>query len=195
MGSTAHKRMNLIAAMVDSSQGIGLQNSLPWHLPKEYAYFVKMTTRTVDPNKKNAVIMGRLCWESVPAKYRPLKGRINVVLSRTLMEPPAPGVLLAGSLEEAVRLLCSPPLADQVETIWNVGGNAVYEAGMRSPLFHRLYLTRIYDHFETDVFFPPVKWEDYHEIEPPAEYAGEQEEKGVRYRFCVYEKNSATNSA
>lgn len=180
--------MNLIAAMVDTTQGIGLQNNLPWHLPREYAYFVKMTTKTVDPNKKNAVILGRRCWESVPANFRPLKNRINVVLSRSLIEPPAPGVLLAGSMEEAIRLLTSPPYDEQVETIWNVGGTEVYAAGLRSPSCHRLYLTRIYDHFDADVFFPPVIWDDYREVEPPAEFAGEQEEKGVRYRFCVYEK-------
>jgi dihydrofolate reductase/thymidylate synthase len=45
-------------------------------------FFRELTQRTADPAKQNAVIMGRKTWESIPAKFRPLKGRINVVLTR-----------------------------------------------------------------------------------------------------------------
>lgn len=75
--------MNLIAA-VDENFGIGKDNQLPWHLPKEYAHFVRETTRTQEPNRINAVIMGRRCWESIPEKFRPMRNRVNVILSRTL---------------------------------------------------------------------------------------------------------------
>lgn len=75
--------MNLIAA-VDSNFAIGKGNQLPWRLPKEYAHFVNETTRTREPGRINAVVMGRRCWESIPEKFRPLRDRVNVVLSRTL---------------------------------------------------------------------------------------------------------------
>ena len=45
-------------------------------------YFKELTSRTADPGKRNAVIMGRKTWESIPAKFRPLPGRLNVVLTR-----------------------------------------------------------------------------------------------------------------
>lgn len=45
-------------------------------------YFRELTQRTRDPAKQNAVIMGRKTWESIPLKFRPLAGRINVVLTR-----------------------------------------------------------------------------------------------------------------
>ena len=57
---------------------------MPWKLPGDMAYFKELTTRTADASKQNAVVMGRKTWESIPAKFRPLPGRVNVVLSRSM---------------------------------------------------------------------------------------------------------------
>jgi dihydrofolate reductase/thymidylate synthase len=64
------------------NMGIGKDGGMPWNLPGDMAYFKDLTSRTRDAAKENAVIMGRRTWESIPARFRPLKGRINVVLSR-----------------------------------------------------------------------------------------------------------------
>ena len=81
-----------IIAAVTRKNGLGVNGTLPWKLPKEMAHFRKATsalgsipTGSSDPSKQamNAVIMGRKTWESIPIKFRPLKGRINVVVSRT----------------------------------------------------------------------------------------------------------------
>lgn len=52
----------------------------------EMAFFSKITTNTKNNSKKNVVIMGRRTWECIPKKYRPLAGRINIVLTRGLLQ-------------------------------------------------------------------------------------------------------------
>ena len=75
-------KFNLIVAACGKSLGIGLNGELPWRLKSEMKYFAETTSRTKDPDKINAVIMGRKTWESIPIKFKPLKNRFNVVLSR-----------------------------------------------------------------------------------------------------------------
>lgn len=73
-------RLTLIVAAT-STNGIGKGGQLPWRLPKEMAYFAKVTS-TAPEGKTNAVIMGRNTWESIPLKFRPLQKRTNIVISR-----------------------------------------------------------------------------------------------------------------
>ena len=54
---------------------IGKNGDLPWHLPEDLAHFKRTTLG-------QAVVMGRVTWESIPEKFRPLPGRRNVVVSR-----------------------------------------------------------------------------------------------------------------
>jgi dihydrofolate reductase len=90
---------------------IGRDGGMPWHVPEDSAYFRRVTTG-------HPVIMGRLTWESLPDRFRPLPGRRNIVISRrpglTL-----PGAEVVGSLDDALRL------AGDEET-WVVGGGQVY---------------------------------------------------------------------
>lgn len=72
--------LTLIVAAT-ASNGIGHSSHLPWRLPLEMAYFARVTSNAAE-GKKNAVVMGRKTWESIPPKYRPLKDRVNVVISR-----------------------------------------------------------------------------------------------------------------
>lgn len=91
----------LILAAAVPSLGIGLNGTLPWHLPRELKYFRQVTTtypQAVDnkegvtpPSVSNdvkggIVIMGRRTWESIPTRFRPLNGRINIVISSTLQK-------------------------------------------------------------------------------------------------------------
>ena len=75
------RAFQIVVAATRDEMGIGLDGALPWRLPKDMAYFKAVTSRVDEPGARNAVIMGRKTWESIPAKFRPLPGRLNVVLS------------------------------------------------------------------------------------------------------------------
>lgn len=64
-----------------TKNGIGKDGTLPWRIPKDLAYFSKVTSNA-PIGKANVVFMGRATWESIPVRFRPLKNRLNVVLSR-----------------------------------------------------------------------------------------------------------------
>lgn len=93
------------------------------------------------------VLMGRRTWDSLPARFRPLPGRRNVVLSRD----PAlvlPGAEVAASLPAALALCAGAP------RVCVIGGAQVYAQAL--PLADELVLTEIDADLDGDVFFPPV---------------------------------------
>ncbi|XP_054751239.1 dihydrofolate reductase-like [Lytechinus pictus] len=188
----AEKKLNLIAAACTSSgkMGIGINGNLPWRLRQEMAYFERLTNTPQLEGMKNAVIMGRKTWFSIPEKFRPLQDRINVVLSNTLTECPSGADHLCSSVSEAVKLLSSPPHSQTVDMLWIIGGSAVYKAGIESSCCHRIYLTRVLKEIECDTFFPEFDLEKFKLVVDPAVSQEIQEEKGIQYKFEIYENSS-----
>ncbi|XP_012261765.1 dihydrofolate reductase [Athalia rosae] len=175
----------LIAA-ASENMGIGVNGGLPWRLKNEMAYFTKLTTQTKSPDKKNVVLMGRKTWDCMPKKYRPLRDRINVVLTNQYLDL-GDEAIVCKSLPSALEKLSQPPLKDQIERIWVIGGSGVYKAAMESPSFHRLYLTRVKKYFECDTFFPPIS-NEFKLTSDPEVPEGIQEEDRLQYEFTLYEK-------
>lgn len=92
-------------------------------------YFTRMTCKTSDLSKKNIVLMGRKTWESIPPKYKPLKNRINFVLSSKsdLDFSGFKDVYGFQSLEDVVNKLVDENFKNQYENIWVVGGAQIYK--------------------------------------------------------------------
>ncbi|XP_067425321.1 dihydrofolate reductase isoform X2 [Emydura macquarii macquarii] len=133
--------------------------------------------------------MGKRTWFSIPEKNRPLKDRINIVLSTELKETPKGAHYLTKSLDDALVLLDSPELKSKTDMVWIVGGSSVYKTAMEKPLHQRLFLTRILHEFESDTFFPEIDLDKYKLLtEYPGVPADVQEENGIRYKYEVYEK-------
>ena len=117
---------------------IGKDNALPWHLPEDLAHFKRTTLGS-------PVIMGRKTWDSLPPKFRPLPGRLNIVISRNAGWQ-AEGATRAKSIAEALALC--PPGSDA----WVIGGAQIYAAAL--PLASTAVVTEIAQDFEGDAHAP-----------------------------------------
>ncbi|KAG8456429.1 hypothetical protein GDO86_002274 [Hymenochirus boettgeri] len=182
--------LHSIVAVCPPGQGIGKGGSLPWPpLRNEFKHFQRLTMTPTVEGKKNVVIMGRKTWFSIPEKNRPLKERINIVLSKGLKEPPEGAHYLSNSLDEALGLLEAADMKDKIDLIWIIGGSSLYQEAMKKPLNQRLFVTRILKEFECDTHLPEI---DSNSFKLHPEYPGItseiQEENGIQYKFEVYEK-------
>lgn len=129
-------RLLAIAAM-SSNRVIGREGALPWRLPEDLKFFKRTTLG-------HPVLMGRTTFESIG---RPLPGRQNIVLSRTL--EPREGITLIRSPDELEG--CVPG----ADTVFVIGGSQIYTELL--PRCEGLYLTWIPQAYEGDAFFPPFE--------------------------------------
>ncbi|CAI2318626.1 unnamed protein product [Caenorhabditis sp. 36 PRJEB53466] len=172
------QKMKIIVAM-DSEGGIGKGGTLPWRLKKDMQYFAAVTKKVEDPAKRNAVLMGRKCWESIPESRRPLSGRLNIVLSRQLAENITDNLIIVNSLDSALKMLAEPPFCEQIETVWNIGGAEIYDLALRKNLVDEVHVTKIYKNFDADVHLKSL---DFTRMEK-LENAGIFDENGLKFEF------------
>jgi dihydrofolate reductase len=160
-------RLTIIAAVARNGV-IGHDNQLPWRLPEDMKRFRDLTMG-------HAVVMGRKTWDSLPAKYRPLPGRRNIVVSRNPGFA-AEGAEVADSIAGALKLAAEDP------EIFVMGGADLYAQAL--PVADRLQLTEIDADCEGNVYFPPVDRFRWKEVER-REGTGEG---GLAYTFVTYER-------
>lgn len=169
--------------------GIGKDGSLPWNIPGDMAHFKRVTTATESKEKRNAVVMGRKTWESIPEKFRPLSDRINVVLTKASAEPsfvsPYPdGVLVASSMGTAVEMLGS---RDDLAEIFVIGGQAAYNEAVNMPCCKNVFVTRVGKDFECDAFFPAIDDTKFKVVHVSTTKRSKDD---IPYDFVVYENRS-----
>ena len=167
--------VSLIANLA-RNRAIGNKNQLLWHLPEDLRHFRQMT-------RNQTVIMGRKTWESLPAAYRPLPQRHNIVVSHD----PAylvKGATLAHSINDAIRL------AGEAEEVFVIGGAEVYRQSL--PMATRLYLTEVAEDSPGDSYFPefsPNEWREVSRRAGNSVTAGsDAPTSGPSFDFVVYER-------
>jgi dihydrofolate reductase len=143
--------ISLIVAF-DINRGIGHNNHIPWFIPGELKWVAQTTKHTLDPDKRNALIMGHNTWLSLPEKRRPLPDRLNVVISRSAVITHE-NVVVCRSLDEAVALVEAHA---SIETGFIFGGASIYEQALKKPCVDEMLLTIVPGDFPSDTFFPPT---------------------------------------
>lgn len=122
---------------------IGRNGQMPWHLPEDLAHFKQSTLG-------HPVIMGRKTWESLPPSFRPLPGRLNIVVTRN-SDAVAAGATVVSSLEDARDLAQQ----NAAEWAWVIGGGQLYVQAM--PIADELLVTHIdLKVSDADTFAPPI---------------------------------------
>ena len=153
--------VSLVAAIDVKTNGIGINGGLPWNLPADMEYFKNLTTRTEWREEMvNIVVMGRKTWESIPAKFRPLKGRVNVVLSREKLDlDEYPETYHETCLENVIKRFN----AFDYEYIFIIGGEGLYKEAIEKELVDHIFLTEIKSDKDIvcDRFFPMLDMSEY----------------------------------
>lgn len=169
-------KIYLIVA-VDLKGGMGLKGKLPWDLPGDMDFFKKKTIKTENIQVRNMVIMGRVTWDSIPEKHRPLKARKNVVITRNKDLKVDESVTVAHSIEQALKAV-----DDRVADIFVIGGAKIFEQFMKKQKIDGIYLTRIKKEYQCDTFFPKIPRSFR------SERLGEGKDGDVSYEFLFYKK-------
>ena len=169
-----------IIVAVDQALGVGLSGGMPWQLPGDMAYFKRITSEA-PATLRNAVIMGRKTYDSIPARFRPLAGRLNVVLSRGPLAL-EPEVLCASSLETALDQLDATA---GLHRLFVIGGGEIYRQALLSPHCKALYVTRIQANFACDTHFPGFEGAFTRVTQSDLKH-----DKGIDYTFEVYERRA-----
>jgi dihydrofolate reductase / thymidylate synthase len=210
-----------VVAASASTRGIGWKGELPWKLPGDMKHFKDLTMGTggsstgisnsaygvMVPVKTNAVVMGRNTWESIPTKFRPLEGRTNVVLSKSLtrdaLSLPS-NVLLATSLADAWHQLAQ--LGDGLGEIFVIGGSQIYQQAIEEKYVHKIVYTQVDapSSMQFDTFFPELPCEEWSLQEQATRNVSKQGKEnnengtesndqtdaksGLTYRFLTYRR-------
>ncbi|MCB0786456.1 MAG: dihydrofolate reductase [Flavobacteriales bacterium] len=149
--------VQVIVAMAENGV-IGRDGGLPWHLPDDMQHFQRTTMG-------HPVISGRKNYQSIPERFRPLKGRSNVVITHD-RDYRAEGALVVHSLEQAITE------ARRVnEDLFIIGGGQIYAEAFLQDIVDRIFLTVVHAEVDGDVYFPELgdAWQVVEEQFHPAD--------------------------
>ena len=148
LGATAAALPIALIVAAAANGVIGRGGRLPWRMPSDLRTFRRLTLG-------KPVIMGRRTFQSIG---KPLDGRDNIVITRDVNFS-SPGVLVANSIEAAIRIARSCADARNATEIMIIGGAEIYAQAL--PLADRIYLTCIDANPDGDATFTdpdPAQW-------------------------------------
>lgn len=144
---------------------IGINNTLPWHLPEDLKRFRALTMG-------HHIIMGRKTYDSLG---RLLPGRTTVIVTRN-REYQVEGALIAHSLQDAIALCKND------DEVFLIGGAELYQAGL--ALADKLYITEIDLDVTGDAHFPQIPHSQWQQVAREAHIS----EKGLKFNYVTYQR-------
>lgn len=168
--------ISLIAAVARNNV-IGADQSMPWRIPSDFAWF-KQTTMG------KPMVMGRKQFETFP---KPLPGRPHIVVTRQHDYRPE-GVLVRHSLQEALAAARRLAEASDQNEIMVIGGGDIYAQAL--PLADRLYISHVDLAPDGDVHFPPIDADEWRVVDEPDMPRSERDP--ATYAIRVYERIHGT---
>lgn len=143
--------MYKLIVCVDDNNGIGKQNELPWYIKEDLKFFREKTLELKNKKKMNCVIMGRKTYQSIPEKYRPLKNRLNLVLTKSnvIQDKETDNLKFFNEYDELIRYVNKNKKS--IETSYVIGGKSIYELFMKNEMIDEIYLNKVNNDFKCDV--------------------------------------------
>ena len=158
--------IELVVAVAENGI-IGRNGDMPWRLPSDLKHFKQVTMGC-------PIIMGRLTWESIG---RPLPGRLNIVISRSICDVPD-GVVVVATPEAGLQA------AKQAETVMIIGGGQIYK--LFEPQAQTVHLTQVHATPEGDTSFTLQQPDDWQETTRERFSAGEND--SADYSFITLKR-------
>lgn len=167
-------KISIVVAVADNN-AIGKDGNLMWRLPRDMQYFKEVTWG-------HHVLMGRKTWDSIPPKFSPLPGRVNIIVSRQ------PGFVCEGckvvkSVEEGIEFARQ----SGEQELMVIGGGEIYRQALAKT--DKVYLTKVHHTFaDADTFFPMLSEKEWHSVNSEWNMADEKNE--FDFEFEVLVRNS-----
>lgn len=159
--------MIALIAAVDDCFGIGKNNQIPWYLSSDLKRFKALT-------QNSSIIMGRKTWESIGSK--PLKNRLNIIVSKTLSKENNNGFMIVDNVEQAFTEASS-----HNPHVFFIGGQEIYRQGLKYA--DTIFLTNVAGDYQCDTFFP------IEEMEKDFQFHNSTTnmiENGIKYDFLEF---------
>lgn len=140
--------VTIIVAYSVENRVIGNQGTIPWKIPQDMKYFKSVTMGC-------PCVMGRKTWDSLPDQFRPLPGRLNLVVTRDFrshLTPPLSTMFLP-SVKECID---AASILQKQKEIFIIGGSQIYNSVLEEGLADRVIASEIKGRHDGDTFFPDL---------------------------------------
>lgn len=175
--------VSIIVAVLNDN-GIGIDGKLPFRIKEDMKWFQEQTRNSI-------VIMGRKTYESIPENKRPLKDRLNIVLTRSAnaidTQVLQPNLCFVESIDKVKEVVYERLQHETYKAVFVIGGQTMYEAFL--PYTKSIYLTRVFKNASCDTFFPSIdRVEWVKTFQSPYLFSKEEQ---CEFQFNIYEKLSS----